>query len=147
MITEEGFTGFIVNCPCPNTPLQHMFKTHFGFQSHVPNRLLTCVVQEIYRKGGRKFGFQNVAPMGCIPATMQRYNSSGCVKEPSAMGKLHNIALSKALQGLESQLEGFKYSIFDYYTALSERTNSPKKYGNPLLHFSFSFFLFWKKIL
>lgn len=90
---------------------------------------ITMALKEIHRKGGRKFGFQNVAPMGCIPATMQRYNSSGCVKEPSAVGKLHNIGLSEALRRLENQLEGFKYSIFDYHTALSERTNYPSKYG------------------
>ncbi|XP_059629701.1 GDSL esterase/lipase 3-like [Cornus florida] len=84
---------------------------------------------EIYNKGGRKFGFQNAGPLGCIPGTLKRENSSECVQNNSAMAKLHNIALSKALQKLESELHGFKYSIFDYYTSLSQRVNYPSKYG------------------
>ncbi|XP_059630991.1 GDSL esterase/lipase 1-like [Cornus florida] len=90
---------------------------------------LTSVLKEIYNKGGRKFGFQNAGPLGCIPGTLKRENSSECVQNNSAMAKLHNIALSKVLQKLESELHGFKYSIFDYYTSLSQRVNYPSKYG------------------
>ncbi|KAK9269959.1 hypothetical protein L1049_025532 [Liquidambar formosana] len=89
---------------------------------------ITTALREIYEVGGRKFGFQNAGPLGCLPAGLKQSNGD-CVQEKSAVGKLHNIALSKALQKLEGQLQGFKYSIFDYYTSLYLLTNYPSKYG------------------
>ncbi|CAJ1949509.1 unnamed protein product [Sphenostylis stenocarpa] len=91
---------------------------------------LTDVLREIYNLGGRKFGFVNVGPIGCLPAIRVLVNNgSTCLEEFSAIGRLHNIALSKRLQELEKQLKGFKYSINDFYGALSEVLNYPTKYG------------------
>lgn len=92
---------------------------------------LTTVVKEIYKNGGRRFGFLNVEPMGCSPyarAALQN-NTCGCVDELTVLSKLHNRALTKALEELMAQLKGFKYSNFDFHGSLSERINNPSKYG------------------
>ncbi|KAL7223878.1 hypothetical protein ACSBR1_025356 [Camellia fascicularis] len=93
---------------------------------------LTQVVQEIYETGGRKFGFVGVGPLGCVPfarVMLNQENSGECLDELTTRVKLHNIALSKVLQKLESQLEGFLYSNFDLYTSWGERMDNPSKYG------------------
>ncbi|KAK4591489.1 hypothetical protein RGQ29_021621 [Quercus rubra] len=92
---------------------------------------LTSVIKGIYKKGGRKFAIPNLAPLGCLPIAraLSPNNTGACVEELSTLAELHNEALSKSLQELENQLDGFKYSIADTYTSLSERINNPSKYG------------------
>ncbi|KAA8541590.1 hypothetical protein F0562_022742 [Nyssa sinensis] len=92
---------------------------------------LTAVIKELHMKGGRKFGFFSLPPLGCIPAmrALKPGNSSGCVEEINAIVKLHNYALSEVLQKQERQLEGFMYSSFDSYTSFSERMENPSRYG------------------
>ncbi|XP_052183896.1 GDSL esterase/lipase 1-like isoform X1 [Diospyros lotus] len=94
---------------------------------------LTLVITEIHKAGGRKFGFVGLAPMGCAP--MMRAVSptdtgdDSCYEDVNALIKLHNAALSQLLRTLESELQGFKYSLFDFYTSAMERINNPSKYG------------------
>ncbi|KAL9344011.1 hypothetical protein Peur_064442 [Populus x canadensis] len=59
-----------------------------------------------------------------------RTRSSGCMDEVTVLAKLHNRELSKVLKKLERQLNGFKYSNFDFYTSHSERINHPTEYGS-----------------
>ena len=89
----------------------------------------------IYKKGGRKIAIPNLAPLGCLPIAraLSPDNTGACVEELSTLAKLHNEALSKSLQELENQLDGFKYSIADTYTSLSERINNPSKYGMSII--------------
>jgi hypothetical protein len=63
---------------------------------------------------------------------------SECADEPSALARLHNRALANALKKLESNLPGFKYSIFDYYNELEDRIKNPSKYGRLSLSLSLS---------
>ncbi|KAJ9691832.1 hypothetical protein PVL29_011108 [Vitis rotundifolia] len=93
---------------------------------------LTVGIKEIYKKGGRKFGLLDVGPLGCVPIMKEiklQQGGMGCIEEATELAKLHNIALSKVLQELESKLKGFKYSISNFYTFLEERMNNPSKYG------------------
>ncbi|XP_059456462.1 GDSL esterase/lipase 1-like isoform X2 [Corylus avellana] len=92
---------------------------------------LTIVIKEIYKEGGRKFGFLSLPPLGCVPFTraLKPGNTGACFEEITALAKLHNAAFLKVLQTLERQLNGFRYSIADVYTAFSERINNPSKYG------------------
>ncbi|XLS80748.1 hypothetical protein HN51_046579, partial [Arachis hypogaea] len=93
---------------------------------------LTIVIKEIYKKGGRKFGFLNLFPLGCLPvakALNLEINKDGCVEEIMEITQLHNVALKELLQKLETQLQGFKYSYLDFHTAISERIKDPSKYG------------------
>ncbi|XP_041017971.1 GDSL esterase/lipase 1-like isoform X2 [Juglans microcarpa x Juglans regia] len=92
---------------------------------------LTSVLEEIHGLGGRKIAFQNAGPLGCLPAMKARDPQLGseCAEEPSALARLHNRALANVLKKLENKLPGFKYSIFDYYSALGDRVQNPSKYG------------------
>ncbi|KAA8541592.1 hypothetical protein F0562_022744 [Nyssa sinensis] len=92
---------------------------------------LTNVLKEIYRIGGRKIAFQNAGPLGCTPGTkaMDPSVGGGCAELPMALARRHNRLLSNALQKLETELPGFKYSIFDYYNSLYDRIFKPSKYG------------------
>lgn len=91
----------------------------------------TSVIQAIYSKGGRKFGFQNVGPLGCSPSSKAMVSDSNieCVSKLLSLAKLHNIAFANILKKLTKQLPGFKYSVFDYLTSLRKRIHSCSKYG------------------
>lgn len=52
-----------------------------------------------------------------------------CVEELMSMARKHNKALAGTLKRLGSHLPGFKYSIFDFYNALTDRVNNATKYG------------------
>lgn len=78
--------------------------------------------------GGRKSGFQNLGPIGCMPAT--KAFSEYCGHEPSVIAKMYYIALPKLLKKIQRQLPGFKYALYDYYTTLAERTLNSTKFGN-----------------
>ncbi|XAR51290.1 hypothetical protein NMG60_11005884 [Bertholletia excelsa] len=92
---------------------------------------LTAAIQEVYKIGGRKFGFVNMAPWGCVPLAkaLNQANNGECIEELKKSVNLHNIALPKALQELERKLNGFSYSNFDLYTSLWKRMNNPAEYG------------------
>lgn len=95
--------------------------------------LIVYRFQEIYQLGGRKFGFVNMGPLGCLPAMkaikLQQGGTGECLEEATILVKLHNRALPEVLQKLESKLKGFKYTIFDFYTTAKERMDNPSKYG------------------
>ncbi|GLT60005.1 hypothetical protein SLA2020_327950 [Shorea laevis] len=90
---------------------------------------ITNGVKEIYKVGGRKFAFQNVAPIGCVPGSKQSYNTTGCVGSLQTLATMHNSALNFAAEYLASELPGFKYLIFDFFNTLMDRTENPSKYG------------------
>ncbi|XLR53047.1 hypothetical protein HN51_021268 [Arachis hypogaea] len=90
---------------------------------------ISSVIKEIYEQGGRKFGFLNVGPIGCSPVIRAQNNGSKCFDEISAVARLHNIQLSKMILKLKKQLNGFKYSVHDFYASLSPVIKNPSKYG------------------
>ncbi|XP_002533922.2 GDSL lipase [Ricinus communis] len=92
---------------------------------------LTNMIREIYEMGGRKFAFQNIGPMGCLPLFKGHYGlpMNECLEELSGLATLHNNAFLKAIKELESKLRGFKYSVFDFYNSLLNVTKDPSKYG------------------
>lgn len=92
---------------------------------------LTTIIKDIYKRGGRTFGFINLPPLGCLPGIriIKASNNGSCLEEASLLAKLHNEALSKLLQKLEEQLKGFKYSLYDFNNNLRQRMNHPSKYG------------------
>ncbi|KAK4352779.1 hypothetical protein RND71_028297 [Anisodus tanguticus] len=88
--------------------------------------------QGIY-KGGRKFAFIALGPLGCAPGSralnFQQGNKNGnCIEELNTLAKIHNSALAKMLKQLEQQLPGFKYSLFDFFKVATERIDNPSKY-------------------
>lgn len=89
-------------------------------------------MQEIYKAGGRKFGFVSLGPLDCLPLVRVLNPAGECIQEVTALVKLHNTAFSKVLKKLEIQLEGFKYSNFDFYNSAAEIMENPSKYGSLL---------------
>ncbi|PWA80521.1 Lipase, GDSL [Artemisia annua] len=94
---------------------------------------LTTAIKELHKRGGRKFGFLNLGPLGCLPGIRIILNpssdSGGCIEAASLLAKLHNQALAKSLKRLAKQLHGFKYSLYDFNTNLNQRLKHPSKYG------------------
>lgn len=88
---------------------------------------LSTHITTIYNQGGRKFGYQNVAPMGCLPAYLEPNGS--CTQELNELARMHNDGFATLAQKLQSQLPGFKYSIYDFYTSLSARLVNGTSYG------------------
>ena len=100
-------------------------------------------VQVLYEKGGRKFGFLSLSPLGCLPAlrALNLMNSQGskgedegegeggCLEEASALALAHNNALSAVLTNLQHIMKGFKYSNSNFYNWLLDRINNPSNYG------------------
>ncbi|RVX16949.1 GDSL esterase/lipase 1 [Vitis vinifera] len=123
-----------------NDYISPLFRNYSVFQIYSHRQYLdmvmgnlTVVIQEIYQKGGRKFGFVNMGPLGCLPAMkaikLQQGGAGECMEEATVLVKLHNRVLPEVLQKLGSKLKGFKYSIFDFYTTAKERMDNPSKYG------------------
>lgn len=85
--------------------------------------------QEIYKKGGRKFGFVNLPPWGCTPSlkVFQQGNKGVYIDEVTVLVKLQNRALPKVVKKQQRQLRGFNYSVFEPYTSISERIENPSK--------------------
>ncbi|KAL9344013.1 hypothetical protein Peur_064444 [Populus x canadensis] len=61
------------------------------------------------------------------PTALQSYNRNEYIR--MVFGNLTSEN-SKVLKKLERQLNGFKYSNFDFYTSHSERINHPTEYGS-----------------
>ncbi|KAI4325378.1 hypothetical protein MLD38_030784 [Melastoma candidum] len=78
---------------------------------------------------GRKFSFQNVAPIGCNPSMRYEMRIDGYWEDSNVLAHTHNVALSRLLPELEKELVGFKYVLFDYYTMLLERIFNNSEYG------------------
>ncbi|XP_058007473.1 GDSL esterase/lipase 1-like isoform X2 [Hevea brasiliensis] len=91
---------------------------------------VTTVLKEIYKIGGRKFGFLSLLDLGSIPSVRAREQNSpsGLMKEATVLAKLHNKALSNVLKKLQKELQGFKYSVFDFYTSTTDRIKHPSKF-------------------
>lgn len=86
----------------------------------------------MYEKGGRKFGFLSLSPLGCLPALRAlspKANEGVCFKEACALAQAHNSALKFILTSLEHILRGFKYCNSNFYDWLLDRINNPSKYG------------------
>ncbi|KAF7813984.1 GDSL esterase/lipase 1-like [Senna tora] len=92
---------------------------------------LTAAIKEIHSQGGRKFGFFNVGPAGCSPTVKIHVNGTkgACHEKLLEVARLHNYQLPRVLRKLEKQLEGFKYSVFDFYNSALQVMKFPSKYG------------------
>ncbi|KAF8012820.1 hypothetical protein BT93_I0856 [Corymbia citriodora subsp. variegata] len=88
----------------------------------------TVGIKQLYAHGGRKFAFQNIGLIGCMPATRASSRSEGCLHDPTVIAKM-NIGLSRLLKRIKQGLPGFKYALFDYYTSLTMRTLHSSQFG------------------
>ncbi|KAJ0007792.1 hypothetical protein Pint_29358 [Pistacia integerrima] len=109
-----------------NSTLPQSYNSKKEYVGMVIGNLTTTI-----KKGGRKFGFINLAPLGCTPSArlVSPGNTGSCLEDTLELAKLHNQVLSKVLQELEGQLEGFRYANHDFYNSLMKRINDPSRYG------------------
>ncbi|CAH8306186.1 unnamed protein product [Eruca vesicaria subsp. sativa] len=91
----------------------------------------TSVIKQVYKMGGRKFGFLNVGAYDCAPGAsiLNRTNIGSCFNPVTELIDLHNKKFADALRRLQRELSGFRYALHDYHTSLLERINNPSKYG------------------
>ncbi|XP_010479978.1 PREDICTED: GDSL esterase/lipase 3-like [Camelina sativa] len=91
----------------------------------------TSVIEELYKMGGRKFGFLNMGPYDCAPNSLirDRTKIGSCFKPAAELIDMHNKKFPDVLRRLQSELSGFRYALHDYHTSLSERIKNPSKYG------------------
>lgn len=90
------------------------------------------LLQEIYKDGGRKFGFVGSIPYGYLPAIrilITRNSSGESIEEVTNLANLHNKALARTLQKLQDRLKGFKYSNFHLYSSFMEFLDNPSNFG------------------
>ncbi|KAK6914634.1 GDSL lipase/esterase [Dillenia turbinata] len=122
--TNDYMNPFLTN----SSVLDHYSKSQYV--GMVIGNLSTALM-EIYKSGGRKFGFLNLGDLGCLPGLriLIPENKSGCLEEVTMLAKLHNKALAKLLLTLESHLVGFKYSYYNFNDDLRDRTIRPSRYG------------------
>ncbi|KAG2313924.1 hypothetical protein Bca52824_017046 [Brassica carinata] len=86
---------------------------------------------EVYKMGGRKFGFLNMGAYECAPgiSILDTTNIGSCSKPVAELIYLYNKKFPGALRRLQRELPGFRYALHDYHTSLLERINNPSKYG------------------
>ncbi|CAH2053736.1 unnamed protein product [Thlaspi arvense] len=91
----------------------------------------TTVIKDIYKSGGRKFGIMNMGRLDCVPGmlTMDPTRIGSCFEPITELIKLHNVRIPNVLRDLQRRFPGFKYSLFDSYTAGTEAIENPIKYG------------------
>ncbi|KFK34784.1 hypothetical protein AALP_AA5G193300 [Arabis alpina] len=91
----------------------------------------TSMIKEVYKMGGRKFGFLNVGAYDCSPSSLilDRTKIGSCFKPATELIDMHNKKFPDVLRRLQRELTGFRYALHDYHTSLSERINNPTKYG------------------
>ncbi|XP_021716586.1 GDSL esterase/lipase 4-like [Chenopodium quinoa] len=93
---------------------------------------LTTHIYTLYNKGARKFAFPNIGPLGHFPSMktlcMLRPEKS-CLADLDELARMHNAAFAKLANKLQKRLPGFKYSIYDFYTAVDLRVLNAYSYG------------------
>lgn len=109
------------------------YATEQEYMNMVMDNFVT-VIMEIYQLGGRKFGIQNLLPLGCLPrfrglAFLKEGPRGDCLDELNSIVKKHNIALSQKLKQFKKELRGFECSYFSIFDALNELFENPSTYG------------------
>ncbi|XP_018451864.1 GDSL esterase/lipase 3 isoform X2 [Raphanus sativus] len=91
----------------------------------------TSMVKEVYKMGGRKFGFLNMGAYECAPgiSILDPTNIGSCSKPVAELIYLYNIKFPDALRRLQREISGFRYALHDFHTSLLERIHNPSKYG------------------
>ncbi|XP_022980654.1 GDSL esterase/lipase 1-like [Cucurbita maxima] len=94
---------------------------------------LSSVIEEIHKKGGRKFVVINLWSPNHIPLVQEEAVASqgrdARLGQLNHLVELHNGQLYKELQRLTTKLKGFRYSYADSYKVVEEIASNPAKYG------------------
>ncbi|KAG0560376.1 hypothetical protein KC19_10G176300 [Ceratodon purpureus] len=88
-------------------------------------------LKTLYELGARKVGVAGLAPLGCCPSQITKYNltSGGCVEFLNDVSKQYNTALKKMLSELRAELKDLHLVYSNLYDPLLEAINNPAKFG------------------
>ncbi|GKV47706.1 hypothetical protein SLEP1_g54575 [Rubroshorea leprosula] len=93
-------------------------------------------VYKLFQLGVRRFGFQNVGPLGLLPTVKQEANCTGQEPILNLLAMKHNEALKKMLEHLAEKIAHeekdkgvLRYSILDFFGAIKRRVDNPSPYG------------------
>lgn len=90
----------------------------------------------LYALGARKIGVAGLAPLGCCPSQITKYNltSGDCVGFLNDVSKQYNSALKKALTELRVELKDIHLVYSNLYDPILDAINNPAKYGKLFEH-------------
>ncbi|KAL0719487.1 hypothetical protein Bca4012_068811 [Brassica carinata] len=121
-IGSDDYLNYAKNNPNPSENQKQAFV----------NRVITSIeasIKVVHKAGGRKFAFQNLPPLGCLPIVKQKIgNEKNCVKLPSELAALHNKNLLELMEKLAGDLESFQYSFYDFFSSIKNRVFEPETY-------------------
>ncbi|XVF77407.1 hypothetical protein PTKIN_Ptkin14bG0040600 [Pterospermum kingtungense] len=86
-------------------------------------------LKKLYSLGARKFFLPDVSAIGCLPAERVKSKTHDCNEEHNFWTVKYNQGLRAMLNGLQSELQGIKYSYFDIYTVVRNIIQKPSAYG------------------
>ncbi|XP_024364886.2 GDSL esterase/lipase At5g08460 [Physcomitrium patens] len=90
----------------------------------------------LYDLGVRKVGVAGLAPLGCCPSQITKYNltAGNCVEFLNDVSEKYNDALKNMLLQLREELEDFHLVYSNLYDPLMEAINNPAMYGFNFTH-------------
>lgn len=88
-------------------------------------------IRDLYGLGARRIGVTNLAPLGCLPATITLFGrgSNGCVGHLNAAALEFNRQLNASTASLARQFPDLKIAIFDLYRPLYDLVAKPADFG------------------
>ncbi|XP_010534971.1 PREDICTED: GDSL esterase/lipase ESM1-like isoform X2 [Tarenaya hassleriana] len=115
-IGTEDYLNFSKLNPNPDASTQQAFVTL------VTNKIKTEIIR-LYSLGARKFAYQTLAPLGCLPIVRQEHQLEGedCYEKLNEIAKQHNDKIRPMLAELAKTYTGFQYTVFDFYGAIERR--------------------------
>lgn len=90
----------------------------------------------LYALGARKIGVAGLAPLGCCPSQITKYNltSGDCVGFLNDVSKQYNTALKQTLTELRVELKDIHLVYSNLYDPILEAINNPAKHGKLYEH-------------
>ncbi|XP_010552198.1 PREDICTED: inactive GDSL esterase/lipase-like protein 23 [Tarenaya hassleriana] len=114
-IGTEDYLDFAKKNPSADSSAQQAFVTS----------VVSKIKQDLglfYVNGARKFAFQTLAPLGCLPIVRQDYKTGDqCYETLNDLAKQHNEKIGPMLDALAKENPGFQYTIFDFYHSTTRR--------------------------
>ncbi|XP_042452118.1 GDSL esterase/lipase APG-like [Zingiber officinale] len=88
-------------------------------------------IRDLYGLGARRIGVTNLAPLGCLPATITLFGSGsdGCVSHLNEATLEFNRQINASTASLARQLPGLKIVVFDLYRPLYDLVTKPADFG------------------
>ncbi|ONI24664.1 hypothetical protein PRUPE_2G253600 [Prunus persica] len=102
-------------------------------------RALGSFVQNLYKRGGRRFQVASLPPIGCLPMQLtigSIFNGLRrvCVDKQNKDSQAYNTKLQDLISRLQASLSGSRLAYFDTYNPIMDMFSNPDKYGFSQTH-------------